>query len=261
MFTLIYDGNAEATQTPINTTGIVSTDFTSGGTNTGFLTLLSDSTNDGIDLKMTVWSSATNSSVATLHAMSDVRLTNSSSCLFVVRRHGGLHGHYCHGGRRYDHQLARRHRRNSLHRSRQQRPRAFFGDRLRRPRPGGLLRVPCLETAWIRIEKLDRIVGLVWGEKPLSPDCKLINNKVRVDSGADFFIAVGRTATVGLTAAKVLSDALIANLILLEGQGYVLAIPDAYVQGRRFLSPGQISTVNYWQGYGAGFKGRFEFTR
>ena len=60
---------------------------------------------------------------------------------------------------------------------------------------------------------------------------------------------------MGLTAAKVLSDALIANLILLEGQGYVLAIPDAYVQGRRFLSPGQISTVNYWQGYGAGFKG------
>ena len=69
VFTLIYDGNAEATQTPINTTGIASTDITSGGTNTGFLTLLSDSTNDGIDLEMTVWLLATNSSVATLHAM------------------------------------------------------------------------------------------------------------------------------------------------------------------------------------------------
>jgi hypothetical protein len=46
--------------------------------------------------------------------------------------------------------------------------------------------------------------------------------------------------------------ALIGGLLLLEGQGYVLAMWAAYVQGRTFLFPASAGAVGHWQGYKLG---------
>jgi hypothetical protein len=55
----------------------------------------------------------------------------------------------------------------------------------------------------------------------------------------------GREAAMGL---------LIAILLVLEGQGYVLAMLAAWVQGRAFLSPHTVGAADRGQGYLAGIK-------
>ncbi|MGD9722214.1 MAG: hypothetical protein AB7O59_11775 [Pirellulales bacterium] len=47
---------------------------------------------------------------------------------------------------------------------------------------------------------------------------------------------------------------LIAGLIFLEGQGYVLAALAAYVQGKGFLLPASVGASSRWQGYRIGLR-------
>lgn len=47
---------------------------------------------------------------------------------------------------------------------------------------------------------------------------------------------------------------LVALLLLLEGQGYVLATLAAYAQGRAFLAPKQVGAASHAQGYWIGVK-------
>ncbi len=55
----------------------------------------------------------------------------------------------------------------------------------------------------------------------------------------------GREAAMGL---------LIGILLVLEGQGYVLAMLAAWVQGRAFLSPGSVGAADHGQAYLVGIK-------
>jgi hypothetical protein len=57
--------------------------------------------------------------------------------------------------------------------------------------------------------------------------------------------AGGREAAIGL---------LVAILLVLEGQGYVLAMLAAWVQGRAFLSPQSVGAADRGQGYVLGIK-------
>jgi hypothetical protein len=59
------------------------------------------------------------------------------------------------------------------------------------------------------------------------------------------------TAT-GITGARVIMGALIAVLLALEGQGYVLAILAGYIHNRLFLSPGSFEVASHWKGYKSG---------
>ena len=47
---------------------------------------------------------------------------------------------------------------------------------------------------------------------------------------------------------------LVGLLLVLEGQGYVLAMLGAWVQGRAFLSPQSVGAADRGQGYLAGLK-------
>ena len=47
---------------------------------------------------------------------------------------------------------------------------------------------------------------------------------------------------------------LVGILLVLEGQGYVLAMLAAWVQGRAFLSPQSVGAADRGQGYLAGLK-------
>lgn len=54
--------------------------------------------------------------------------------------------------------------------------------------------------------------------------------------------------------APLARGSLIALLVLLEGQGYVLAALAAYVQGKAFLFPATVGAASRWQGYRAGLQ-------
>jgi hypothetical protein len=56
----------------------------------------------------------------------------------------------------------------------------------------------------------------------------------------------------GFTASKIAWAAILTVLIVLEGQGYILAMLASYIQGRLFLSPQQVGATSHWQGYKAG---------
>jgi hypothetical protein len=60
--------------------------------------------------------------------------------------------------------------------------------------------------------------------------------------------------TLGASAGEVAAGFLIAVLLLLEGQGYVLAMLGAYVQGRAFLWPQRAGAAGRGQGYWLGVK-------
>jgi len=61
-------------------------------------------------------------------------------------------------------------------------------------------------------------------------------------------------STSNLDGPRVALGALIAGLLLLEGQGYVLGMLAAYVQGKAFLIPSSCGAVGRWQGYRVGFQ-------
>jgi hypothetical protein len=78
-----------------------------------------------------------------------------------------------------------------------------------------------------------------------------------------FLVAVLRAIMWGLifaptslptTGASVGAGLLVALLLLLEGQGYVLAMLAAYAQGRAFLFPKQVGATGHAQGYWIGVK-------
>ena len=53
----------------------------------------------------------------------------------------------------------------------------------------------------------------------------------------------------GLTAAKIGAGAFIAGLLFLEGQGYVLAMLAAWLQGRAVLRPDRVGASSLWPAY------------
>lgn len=61
-------------------------------------------------------------------------------------------------------------------------------------------------------------------------------------------------ADVQLTAANILTGLGITILLLLEGQGYVLAMFATYLQGLAFLFPRRAGVESRWQGYWLGLK-------
>lgn len=61
-------------------------------------------------------------------------------------------------------------------------------------------------------------------------------------------------ATLDVSGAQVLSGILVAGVILLEGQGYVLAMLAAYEHGKAWLFPKQVGEEKHWRGYVAGVK-------
>jgi hypothetical protein len=48
--------------------------------------------------------------------------------------------------------------------------------------------------------------------------------------------------------------ALALILLILEGQGYVLAMLAAYLQGKAFIFPQSVGVTTRWQGYWVGVK-------
>lgn len=56
----------------------------------------------------------------------------------------------------------------------------------------------------------------------------------------------------GVTGADLLKGLLIGVLLLLEGEGYVLAMLASYVQGKSFLFPAISGAAGHWQGYKLG---------
>jgi hypothetical protein len=58
----------------------------------------------------------------------------------------------------------------------------------------------------------------------------------------------------GAGPGEIVAGLLIAVLILLEGQGYVLALLAAYVQGRAFLWPERVGADGHREGYWFGLK-------
>lgn len=58
----------------------------------------------------------------------------------------------------------------------------------------------------------------------------------------------------GVSAAEVAAGAFVAVLVLLEGEGYILALLAAFVHGRAFLWPGTVGAGNHKQGYWLGLK-------
>ena len=57
-----------------------------------------------------------------------------------------------------------------------------------------------------------------------------------------------------LSPAKITVGVLIAILLFLEGQGYVLTMQAAYIQSRLFLCPAEAGKTGLAQGYLAGLK-------
>ncbi len=57
-----------------------------------------------------------------------------------------------------------------------------------------------------------------------------------------------------VTGGQLVTGTLIAILLFLEGQGYVLAMFAAYVQGKTFLFPGSVGARGHLQGYWFGLK-------
>jgi hypothetical protein len=55
-----------------------------------------------------------------------------------------------------------------------------------------------------------------------------------------------------LSFAHVALGLLMAGLIMLEGEGYVLAMVASYVQGRSWLAPARVGAASRWQGYKSG---------
>jgi hypothetical protein len=53
---------------------------------------------------------------------------------------------------------------------------------------------------------------------------------------------------------QLLMGVLVVGLLILEGQGYVLAMLAAILQGKAFLRPSAVHAVNHWQGYLIGLK-------
>jgi hypothetical protein len=58
--------------------------------------------------------------------------------------------------------------------------------------------------------------------------------------------------TLNVTASEATGGALVALLILLEGQGYVLPMLAAYVHGKAWLWPASVGAASRWQGYKIG---------
>jgi hypothetical protein len=58
----------------------------------------------------------------------------------------------------------------------------------------------------------------------------------------------------GFSDVGILPALFIAGLLFLEGQGYVLALLAAYVQGRSFLQPRSVGVERHTQGYWEGVK-------
>jgi hypothetical protein len=52
-----------------------------------------------------------------------------------------------------------------------------------------------------------------------------------------------------LSFARVATGALIAGLIMLEGEAYVLAMLASYVHGKSWLAPARVGATSRWQGY------------
>lgn len=59
-------------------------------------------------------------------------------------------------------------------------------------------------------------------------------------------------ATLYVTPPEAMRGVLIGLLIFLEGQGYVLTMLAAYVQGKSFLLPASVAAAGRWQGYRMG---------
>jgi hypothetical protein len=59
---------------------------------------------------------------------------------------------------------------------------------------------------------------------------------------------------VELTFGEIAAGAFVAGLLLLEGQGYVLAMLAAWVQGRAVLRPQGVSASGYWPALRHGLK-------
>jgi hypothetical protein len=57
-----------------------------------------------------------------------------------------------------------------------------------------------------------------------------------------------------LSAARIAKGILIGVLLLLEGQGFILAMFASYVQGTSFLFPARVGAEGRWHGYKLGLK-------
>ena len=60
--------------------------------------------------------------------------------------------------------------------------------------------------------------------------------------------------TLAVSSREMLAGFLALILLILEGQGYVLAMLAAYVQGSAFLFPKSVGATSRKQGYGVGVK-------
>ncbi len=59
---------------------------------------------------------------------------------------------------------------------------------------------------------------------------------------------------VEITGERLIFGALTLILLILEGQGYVLTMLAAYIQGKAFISPQSVSVTTHRQGYWVGVK-------
>ena len=60
--------------------------------------------------------------------------------------------------------------------------------------------------------------------------------------------------TLDVSVEGATRGALVALLILLEGQGYVLTMLAAYIHGRAWLWPASVDAASRWQGYKIGIR-------
>jgi len=58
----------------------------------------------------------------------------------------------------------------------------------------------------------------------------------------------------GVTSAEAVTGVLFVVLVILEGQGYILAAMGAYLQGRAFLWPQRVGATGHRQGYWRGLQ-------
>lgn len=115
--------------------------------------------------------------------------------------------------------------------------------------------------------RLIRAAALTWAVNFIAGSLLVITVPSLVVPFSGMLTGAVRAVTWGLifspslaqvSGPGILHGALTGLLILLEGEGYVLAMMASYVQGRAFLFPARVGARSYAEGYRVGLKQTFQ---